>query len=243
MSQWWIKKNTGYEVNEYLEPGLRYTEEIGYTVHSVPVRYCCLWLESEEGPISDLEVLSFKQRFGAVSVPAEGIGGVETLPKFRRQGYMTKLLTKTVEGMARRVDVAFVSEAIEGVYEKFGFVPCLADAHLLLKVRHIERLLNNNAEITDRQNLREFTPDDRPRMVSLYNEAHAHRPWTHERHPGWDRLVKQEIWAPGSEVLVLEESENLVGYAILEGQRFGRESSVFIVDEFTAKDSQAAAAS
>ena len=70
-------------VDEMIEPGLRYTEEVGRIVRTMPVRYCYLWQEGVAEPVSDLEVLSFQQRFGAVAVAAEGIGGVETLPDFR----------------------------------------------------------------------------------------------------------------------------------------------------------------
>ena len=68
-----------FAVEEHLEDGLRYTEEVGRTVRSLPVRYCLLWKDDEKEPVSELEVLSFKQRFGLVASDCEGIGGVETL--------------------------------------------------------------------------------------------------------------------------------------------------------------------
>jgi GNAT superfamily N-acetyltransferase len=228
-----------YEVNEYLEPELRYMEEVGRTVRSLPVRYCYLWQDGKEAPFSELEVLSFRQRFGAVSVPAEGIGGVETDPKFRRQGYMTRLLTKAVEGMTRRVDVAFISEAIEGVYEKFGFINCVAEAHFSIELRHLEHLLGHSVEQTGLEGIRVYTPDDLPAMVRLYNEAHALRPWTHERHPDWNRLFEQQMWQPGSETMVFERGGGFRGYAILRGQPFGHINIPLSVDELTALDTEA----
>ncbi len=85
-------------------------------------------------------MLSLRQRFGAIAVASEGIGGVETLPQFRQRGYMSKVLSKALAGMAKRVAVAFVSDGIEDLYEKFGFVNCLAEAHLSVPVRNVERM-------------------------------------------------------------------------------------------------------
>jgi GNAT superfamily N-acetyltransferase len=230
--------DTSYQVDEYLEPGLRYTEEVGLTVRTLPARYCYLWIDGEEEPVSDLEMLSFKQRFGAVSVPAEGIGGVETVPRFRRQGYMTKLLDKALEGAAGRVDVAFVSEAAEGVYERFGFVNCVAEAHLSLTVRDVERRLGNLMGSASIDGIRDFVPDDLPYMVRLYNNAHSNRPWTHERHAGWNRLFPQKVWNPGSKAIVFEAGGKVSGYAVLKAMPFGRVNPPLTVDELIATDAK-----
>jgi len=191
-------------------------------------------------PVSDLEILSFQQRFGSVAVSAEGIGGVETLPAFRNRGYMRKLLTKASAGMAERVDVGFVSEGITHLYEKFGFVSCLNEAHLVLKVRQLEPLLVKRSADSTNRHVRPYTLDDLPKMVTLYNGAHAQRPWTHIRHPSWNRLQPQAIWNPGSTAIIVEENEHLAGYAIFKGTSFGQPASSFTVDELTAKDANSA---
>ena len=140
---------TKLEVEEEIASGLKYTEETGRTVRSLPVRYCYLWQAGVEEPISDLEVLSFRQRFGAVSIPAEGIGGVETLPQFRRQGHMSRVLSKALAGMVKRVAIALVSDGIEEAYEKFGFVNCLAEGYFSLPVRNVERAADNSGRTAD----------------------------------------------------------------------------------------------
>ncbi len=244
-----------YANGETLAPGLRYTEEVGQTARSLPVRYCCLWQEDEPDPVSELEVLSFHQRFGAVAVPAEGIGGAETPPPFRRRGYMRQLLSRAAIGMAQRVNVAFVSEAIEGMYEKFGYHTCLAEGYLSLKVRHVERMLERGAlplvpfyprgtqkhgGHLDHRTVRAYTPADLPAMVDLYNMAHARRPWTHARRADWDRLMPVQTWAPGSTALVLVEDEQLVGYAIYTDHFYGRTDRSLAVDELAVQDVPAA---
>src|SRR5262245_60486647 len=125
---------THIEVDEQLAPGLRYTEETGRSQSSLPVRDCWLWRAGVDQPISGLNLVSFQQRFGAVAVPAEGIGGVETLPAFRRQGHIRTLMSAALKGIAARVPVVFLSDGIDELYERFGFVSCLAEAHLLVPV-------------------------------------------------------------------------------------------------------------
>ncbi len=207
----------------------------------LPVRDCSLWHAGVAEPISGLNVLSFRQRFGAVSIPTEGIGGVETTPSFRRRGYVSKLLIKAIEGIAKRVPIVFVSDAIEDLYEKFGFVNCLAEAYLSVHVRNVERMADRTAVASPRQ-VRSFSHADLPAMVALYNEVHAHRPWTHERHAGWNRLLVTQTWQPGSEAIILERDERLAGYAILKEPQYGHVGSSFIVDELTAIDIEAAQA-
>jgi ribosomal protein S18 acetylase RimI-like enzyme len=224
-----------FVVDTLIEPGLRYTEEAVQIVRSSPVRYCYLWRDDETEPVCELEVHSFRQRFGAVLVSAEGIGGVETRPQFRRQGYMSKLLVQALARMARRVDVAFVSDGIEGVYEKFGFVTTLAEGRLVVQVRHVEQMAANGVSQAKGE-IRSASSDDLPAIIRLYNTAHTRRPWTHERHAGWHRLIPQETWRPGSEALVLEANGAVVGYVILQGQSFGHNAPSVIVDEMAAQD-------
>ncbi|MEU1320654.1 GNAT family N-acetyltransferase [Streptomyces tibetensis] len=92
-----------------------YAEVADQDVRSLRTRLCRLRTGDGE-PVAELGAVSFRLRFGAVAVAAEGIGGVETQPEFRRQGHMSRLLRRALDGMAQRVDVAFVSEAIEGLY-------------------------------------------------------------------------------------------------------------------------------
>lgn len=232
---------TQYEVEEEIAPGLKYTEETGRIVRSLPVRDCFLWRENVDEPISGLNILYFRQRFGAVSVSAAGIGGVATLPPFRRQGHMSQLMTRALAGIRQQVAVVFLADAIETAYETFGFVNCLAEAHLSVPVHYVEQITADNAHDFSSK-IRDFTQDDLPAMSHLYNQAHAYRPWTHERGAGWNRLHVKESWRRGSEAVVLEDNEGLAGYAIFKEQTFGVPASALVVDELTARDMNAAQA-
>lgn len=231
--------STQREVDRPIAPGLKYTEDTGRTEGTFPVRDCWLWSVGVDEPISGLNVVSFRQRFGALAVPAEGIGGVETRPPFRRQGHVSTVLTNALAQIATRVPVVFVSEAIEDLYEKFGCVTCQADAYLSLLVRNVERMAGTRPA-ADR--VRRWVPADLPVMVALYNAANARRPWTHERPSGWDQLRRTQTWQPGSEIIIVERGDAVVGYAVVLESRYGRRESSIVVDEMTATDTAAAEA-
>jgi hypothetical protein len=232
---------THYDREEAVATGLKYTEEMRPTEPGQPVSDCSLWLDGVDKPVIYLNLLSFRQRFGAVSVPAVGIGGVQNLPEFRRRGYIGKLLRKVIESSATRVPVLFVSDAIENLYEKFGCVTCLAEGYLSIHLRNLDRLAYRTAAASSGR-VRSFSPADLPAMVTLYNQVHAQRPWTHERHAEWNHLRETRIWQPGSEVIILERDQQLAGYAILNEPQFGHVKDSLVVDELAASDVDAAQA-
>ena len=233
--------NPVFVVEETLPSGLRYTEETNRIERSLPMRDCLLWQADIDEPVSGLNVVPFRQRFGAAAIPAEGIGGVETLPAHRRMGHMGTLMTRALAGISSRVPVVFVADAIDHAYKKYGFVNCLAESDLTLHVRDIERMAKQ-MPISAGLCVREFSPEDLPSMVRLYNAAHFDRSWTHERHADWNRLVVTETWQPGSAVIILERESQIAGYAIFREPIFGIAADQFSITEFTAKDSAAAQA-
>ena len=234
-----------FDWQEQLEPGLRYTERLmpgpgEFFGEDYPrqERICQLWAEGIDEPVSELEIFLFHKRFGAVSVPSEGLGGVATQPQHRRQGYIRKLLTRVRQSMASRVDIGFISEGVEGLYERFGFATCLAEGHFVLPLRFMDRL--HAAPLQGDRTLRPFTADDLPAMASLYNGVHALRPWTHARPATWNQLRPAHTWRSGSQVIVLAEGSVLAGYAIVTERRFGVVYSPYIIHELAAVDHDAA---
>jgi len=236
---------TQFDLQEQLEPGLRYTEQLmprpGESFsndYPRQERICQLWAEGIDEPVSELEIFLFHKRFGAVSVPSEGLGGVATQPQHRRQGHIRKLLTRVRQSMASRVDVGFVSEAVEGLYERFGFVTCLTEGHFVLPLRFLDRL--HADPLQGDRTLRPFTEDDLPRMIRLYNDIHALRPWTHVRPSTWNQLRASETWRPGSQVILLAEGSSLAGYVIVTERRFGVVYTPYVIHELAAVDREAA---
>ena len=227
---------TEYQVDEELEPGLRYTEEFSRTVRSFSMGDYLLWKTEGKKYIGGLNVVFFQQRIGAVAVPSAGIGGVETVPTFRRQGYAHKLLTRALASIVQRVPVVYLADAIVGLYERYGFITCLAESYLEIEIRSVERLAGSATAQIRGYTRADLPPATLAAMIDLYNEAHALRSWTHERPATWNRFYEPQLWKPGSEVLVTERDGRLAGYAALREQPFGRTPSPSIVDELTARD-------
>jgi GNAT superfamily N-acetyltransferase len=233
---------TVYQVDQELEPGLRYTEEFSRTVRSFLVGDYLLW-EKETGEyIGGLNVVLFRQRIGRVAVPSAGVGGVEIAPSYRRQGYALKLLTRAFASIGQHVPVIYLSDAISGLYERYGFVTCLAESCLELNVRDVERAAGSTTTPVQRFAKADLPPATLSAMIDLYNRTNARRSWTHERPPTWNQLHDTALWRPGSEALIVEQDGRLVGYAIQQEQLFGRTRAPFVVDELTALDVEAARA-
>jgi len=220
---------------EFIAPSLVYTEETGRLDGGIPVRDCFLRMAEEEEAVSRLNLLSFTQRIGGIPIQSEGIGGVETLPRFRRQGLATNLLNKVIESASSRVCILYVSEAIEGLYEKFGFSTCLAEGYCTVPVRNLKKV-TNALQSEDSIAIRGLKRGDLPVMTAMYNNHNKSRTWTHERIEGWDRLLKETTWKPGSEVIILEHAGVIAGYAIVTGLRFGMDNFPYNVDELVAAD-------
>jgi predicted GNAT family N-acyltransferase len=229
-----------YLVDEELEPGLRYTEEFSRTVRSFSMGDYLLWTVEGKEYIGGLNVIFFRQRIGGVAVPSAGIGGVETVPAYRRQGYARKLVTRALESIRQRVPVVYLSDAIAGLYERYGFVNCLAESCLEIDVRDVERSGRGTTTPVQRFLKADLPPATLAELIALYNRVHALRSWTHERQATWNQLHETELWQPGSEVLVVECEGRLVGYAILGEQLYGRTPSGLVVDELAARDVAAA---
>lgn len=231
---------SGVIVAEELEPGIRYIEEQSRTDRGVPVRDCFLVADSKDEPISTLDLRAFEQRFGAVSIPMEGIGGVETQPMFRRHGWMSKLLARALTRAAERVNVAGIGNAIPGIYEKHGFMNCVVDRELLVDVASVAALGAPCA--SELRTPRALAESDIPGIIALYNEVHADRPWTHRRARNWNRFVPQKTWHPGSEAIVIEYAGRVAAYAIFIRPLYGHRKPELRVDEMAAHDRASASA-
>lgn len=230
---------TVYQVDEALEPGLRYTEEFSRTVRSFTMGDYLLWEKATNEYIGGLNVVFFNQRIGAVAVPSAGIGGVETAPAYRRRGYARKLLTRALAGIVQRVPVVYLSESISGLYERYGFVTCLAESRLELDVRNVERFGGEPGLPVRRFVKADLPPAILSAMIGLYNQAHACRSWTHQRPAGWNQLHDTQMWEPGSAAMVLERGGRLAAYALLREPYYGRTRPNIVIDELTALDVEA----
>ena len=206
-----------------LEGGLRYTEKRERAEHGKPVRRCALWHEFEDEPVSDLQLLEYRQRFGAVDVPVEGFGGVATRPKHRRRGYVDRLMRRAIERAGERVDALFLY-GIENLYPKFGFVSCFCECEIELELRDAERARPSSE-------LRELRADDVGAALRLYNREHATRPWTIVRQAAhWSGPQTATDWNAGESGVAVGRNGRLDGYAFLSDQSYGSVRELRVVE-------------
>jgi hypothetical protein len=226
-----------FEVEEKLGGSLRYTEEIcpdteGRGSH----RKCCIWEGSGVEPVSSARLFSFRIRFGAVAVDAEGYGGVQTLPEHRGKGHALRMLERSSSGAASRVSALFLY-GIEKLYPKVGFVSCLPQATLSVRVSRAESGAAEGHEIA------RVAPQDLPAMAALYNAENRTRPWTVVRGTELGaRLATGTVWRPGPEVLVARRNGEVRGFAVVAGAGYGHAPRATSVLEAIAADDAAARA-
>jgi GNAT superfamily N-acetyltransferase len=226
---------TQFAVEERLAGGLRYTEQLSVELWRGSCRTCSLWAPGTVDPVSTLRIWNLRQRFGAVAVDAEGVGGVQTPPEHRGRGYGTRLVERAIAGSRERVAALFLF-GIEKLYSKLGFATCLADTTLSMQVRNAEA-----AEGSPDDERSSIAPGDLPALVQLFNEEHRTRPWTAVR--GEDllaRLTAPHPWRPSPEVLVIRREGSLRAYAIVSGTTYGRPLREMAVVEAAAVDAGAA---
>ncbi len=127
---------------EDLGDGLRYTEKRGTERGGLWGRRCDLWLGDES--VSHLGLLPYRQRFGAVDVPVEGIGDVVTRPAHRRRRYVRRLMSQAIERATERVDALF----LYGIQNLYPPVAVPTTKELLL-----QRLETIEGELAEVRNL------------------------------------------------------------------------------------------
>jgi GNAT superfamily N-acetyltransferase len=226
---------TPFTVEEHLVGGLRYDERLTVEPGRGSCRTCSLWAPGAADPVSTLRIRSLRQRFGAVIVAAEGVGGVQTPHEHRGRGYGTRLVEHAIAGARERVATMFLF-GIQKMYSKLGFATCLADTTLSMQVRNAEA-----AEASPGDERSSFVPDDLPALVRLFNEEHRVRPWTAVRgeYP-FVRLTASHPWRPAPDVIVIRREGTPRAYAVVSGTTYGRPLREMAVVEAAAVDASAA---
>lgn len=207
-------KKKEYVVDESLGDDFRYTEELGEN-NVGPYRECALWIPKEEKPVSGLKFYPFEQRFGSVAVACEGIGDVATEEKFRKRGYITRVMTRALAGAAERVDASFLF-GIGGLYGNFGFSSCMTDSDIDLWTKRAEDLIVPESLVRGT-----IEKEDLPDVIRLFNETHRFRPWTRVRTEVFEKRLEGGTWRPGPRTITIKEKGVLRGYALVRGYGYG----------------------
>ena len=238
------RKNTRIVTKEDLSgesEQLRYTEELDRDDERSR-RTCSLFTPGADAPVSELELVPFRCRVGEAVVYAEGFAGVSTRPEHRGKGYIRLLFRRAMESIRTRSNLAFLY-GIEGLYGKFGFVSSLSESSMKVWIRRLpaapepgHRAVSVRRDHADRQT-------ELAHVVSLYNEIHRLRPWTHVRDESTvAKLAEESSWRPAPETVLIYRGDAPVAYSLYPARTYGQTRREFVVAEAGAVDAAAARA-
>ena len=161
--------------------------------------------------ISWCSVVDRPMRIGKAVVDMGGIGGVETLPEFRRKGYSRQVMQAAVSLMIReRYSISFL-HGIQDYYNRFGYITCMAEHEFSLWTHETERP-GGGAKT------RRLRPGDLPTIVRIYNRDNATRTGSLVRSPRrWRGFRKGTWWSfPAGVQVVVDNRDRVVGYVVYD---------------------------
>ena len=161
--------------------------------------------------ISHCSVVEGIMRIGTARVQVGGIGGVGTLPEFRKKGYSRQIVEAAIELMAREgYDISFL-HGIPDFYHKYGFVTCMAEHEFWLDTRDAERAPKGAK--TRRMKKTDLAP-----ILRIYNRDNATRTgsaWRDLR--TWRGFPMGTWWTfPAQVQVVVDRRERVVGYVVYD---------------------------
>ncbi|HHV54676.1 MAG TPA: GNAT family N-acetyltransferase [Firmicutes bacterium] len=173
-----------------------------------------------------------------------GIGGVQTVPQLRRQGYARQMLSSAVQYMRENDYDVSVLFGIHNFYHRFGFVTSLIESRITVPTRLAENAAGSRinatasaevntttgagADATALLSIRPYDPErDLDAVLRLYVAKNAHRVGPLLRSPDrWWGFRLGSTWGRQTDVFVAvrekpNEKENgkgeeLVGYFLLD---------------------------
>jgi predicted acetyltransferase len=124
--------------------------------------------------IGATQIFTFPIRIGIATLQIGGIGGVCTLPAFRRQGFNEALLNHCLVQMRQlNLDLSLLG-GIPDYYHRFGYAVVMPTYQLKIP----SRLL---LDFTPTHPIRPFTPEDLPGLKRLFEQEFFGLPGVHAR--------------------------------------------------------------
>ena len=167
-----------------------------------------------ERSISWCSLADCRMRIGESVVAMGGIGGVGTLPEFRRKGLSRQVMEATIAMMEReRYAISFL-HGIQEFYHRFGFITCMAEHEFSLDTRDAERC-GRGAKT------RRLKTGDLPSVARLYNRDNAARTGSAVRDPRhWRGFPKGTWWSnPAATQVVVDGRDRIIGYVVYDDVR------------------------
>lgn len=184
------------------------------------------WLVlTDDQIIGATQIYTFPIRFGVAVLEMGGIGGVCTLPAFRKQGFNEALLNHCLIQMKKmNLDLSLLG-GIPNYYHRYGYAVVMPNYQLTLSSRKL-------FELRQTHTIRKFTPVDLPELNRLFAREYSALSGTHIR--------SDEFWQyhfkSNPVIYVAENSENqIVGYVWLDTRQQIRIREAAIADNDVAE--------
>jgi len=130
----------------------------------------CLVAEVDGEIVSKVQIIEYTMQVGKSTVRMAGLASVLTDPPFRKKGYASTLLKRTVQFMEESNFDISVLFGIGDFYERFGYVPVMADSEVKIAVSDI-----NNHKVNG---FKEMEEKDIDKILEYYHQSNKARTGT-----------------------------------------------------------------
>jgi predicted acetyltransferase len=141
--------------------------------------------------------IKYNIAFEGQAVPMCGIGGVATLPEYRRQGAIRAIMDRLLHQEREEGTVfSYLYPFSFQFYAKFGYGPGC-------RRFRVELPAGDLCTLPGRGQIRHYRPEDRPVVESIYARFTAGTNGPVRRTKGlWDRLLEQDRWQEQQHVYI-----------------------------------------
>ncbi len=156
---------------------------------------------------SGLVAHDMQMRIGDVPVRCGGIGGVNTSPRYRMNGYARRVMEGALAYMREEQYQLAALFGIPDFYGQFGFVPALVRSEWSVLTRYAEAAQPHFP-------VREFAPEDAPAVLEIYASLRGDQSGSIVRDPAtWTGFVKGATWTSRVGAYVVIDGGQIIGYA------------------------------
>lgn len=158
--------------NSYFNHYQSIEKQLAFNPAISPENYWLIWQENTV--IGATQIFTFPIRMGIATLQLGGIGGVCTLPAFRRQGYNEALLTHCLEQMQQLGHDLSLLGGIPDYYHRFGYAVVMPSWQIKFSSQPL-------LKFSPAHDIRKFTPEDLPLLQHLFEQEFSELDGTHVR--------------------------------------------------------------
>jgi len=158
--------------NSYFNHYQSIEKQLAYNPALRPENYWLIWLE--DTIIGATQIFAFPIRIGIATLQLGGIGGVCTLPAFRRQGYNEALLNHCLAQMQQLGHDLSLLGGIPDYYHRFGYAVVMPTWQIKFSSQQL-------LKFSPTHDIRKITPEDLPGLQHLFEQEFSGVDGTHVR--------------------------------------------------------------